>query len=718
MLQSRHRLLVLGSVSLLPWLAAPALAQESGPALAQESGPALAQESGRGNDPILWVPPVSITATRTPMPAFETPGSVTVIERDEIERRMPSSLDDVIGDVPGVLSTGGPRRTGEEPSVRGFSGRDVIVTVDGARQNYDSGHDGRVLIDPGFLAEAEVVKGSSTALYGSGGTGGVVALRTVTPDDFLEDGETYGVTVGGGYGTVDGEGQTNVIGYAKPFEGVDLLAGFQFRQAGSITLGDDGALDAKDDIRSGLVKAGFDMGDGHSVDVSYQIFNNEAREPNNGQSVADSSNLEADKLVRNQSVVLTYGLQPSGTDLVDVEVTAYRNASFVDEAETSGSDAGVLQSRKLNTLGIDVANTSRLDLGDGVNLAVTYGGEVYRDKAEGSEGEAERAGVASARQDFKGAFVQAAATWTEPFGIEGAKASITPAVRFDDYKAEGEGSASGLDVHESQWSPKVAATVSPVPWFFAYGSYAKAFRAPTADELFATGQHFAIGLGANTFLTNPDLRPQTTTTWEGGGGLQFHDIALEDDTLQVKSGIYRLKGKDFIDLEVTGPQATCFFLGTNCGNSQSVNVRDARINGVEAEVTYDSPRVRVATGFHSMNTTDLDTGQPLYLEQADTGTVDARLKVPEIGALFGWRIEAAANFNEGTDTDNYRDGYIVNDFYANWRPGDAVLGGAADGLNVGLAVDNALDKAYRRTGSNVTEEGRDVRFAVSYGMAW
>src|SRR5262245_23877911 len=126
------------------------------------------------------LPPISISATRNPIKAFEYPGMVTVIDADRPDLRNSSTPDDLLNRVPGVEFTGGPRRTGEDPSIRGFSGPDVIVTIDGARQNLDTGHEGRFFIDPSIVKDVEVLRGAASALYGSGGTGGLISFRTLS----------------------------------------------------------------------------------------------------------------------------------------------------------------------------------------------------------------------------------------------------------------------------------------------------------------------------------------------------------------------------------------------------------------------------------------------------------------------------------------------------------------------------------------------------------
>src|SRR3546814_16511361 len=86
---------------------------------------------------------------------------VTVTGPQEMQTLQPSSPDDILRFVPNVEFSGGPRRTGEVPSIRGFSGPDGIILFDGARQNYNSGHDGQFFLDPSVLKPVEVLRGPS-----------------------------------------------------------------------------------------------------------------------------------------------------------------------------------------------------------------------------------------------------------------------------------------------------------------------------------------------------------------------------------------------------------------------------------------------------------------------------------------------------------------------------------------------------------------------------
>ncbi|MEO1474777.1 MAG: TonB-dependent receptor plug domain-containing protein, partial [Pseudomonadota bacterium] len=135
---------------------------------------------------------VTVYGTSNPLPVFDYPGQVTVVDRDAIETLAPSTISDALRDVPGLDFAGGPRRTGEAPSLRGLSGQNVLILLDGARQSFTSAHDGRFFVDPELIGTAEVVRGPASALYGSGAVGGVLAFESVDADDLLADDETWG----------------------------------------------------------------------------------------------------------------------------------------------------------------------------------------------------------------------------------------------------------------------------------------------------------------------------------------------------------------------------------------------------------------------------------------------------------------------------------------------------------------------------------------------
>ncbi len=336
-------------------------------ALAQSAGvpksPVSPPESSKAQPPAQAVTnkildTISVTATRNPIKAFEYPGMVSVIGREGIQTRQPSTPDDILKFVPNVEFTGGPRRTGETPSIRGFSGPDVIVMFDGARQNFGSAHDGRFFIDPSLLKSVEVLRGPASSLYGSGGTGGIIEFRTMGAADFLAPGETVGATISGGYQTVNRERLGTLTGYARPVDGLDFVGSVTKRDSGSIELGDGNELTNTDDnIIAGFAKAGFKFADHHLIEGLFISFNNDAEEPNNGQGAGESDSVDKD--IRSNTFRAAYSYNNSADNLFDLDLVTYYTDFQADELRLDVlgvGPIGELLKRDVNTTGVRLDN--------------------------------------------------------------------------------------------------------------------------------------------------------------------------------------------------------------------------------------------------------------------------------------------------------------------------------------------------------------------------
>lgn len=660
---------------------------------------------------------ISITATRSPMAAFEYPGMVTVVGREQIDTTMPSTPDDILRWVPNVEFVGGPRRTSEAPSIRGFSGPDVIVTIDGARQNFDSGHDGRFFIDPSLLREVEVLRGAASSLYGSGGTGGVIELRTVRAEDMLKSGQTTGVRITGGYQTANHEPMTSVTAFGRPDENVDVVASMTLRRSGSIRLGDGSKLDqTDDDILAGLAKVGVDLAEHHAVEASFQRFNNEAVEPNDGRAVSGDL---VEKDITADTIRLAYRYNDPADSLFDIDATVYYTNFVADELRLDtlgGGPVGELLTRDVETHGFRLDNRSRLMLSEAAGLTITTGAEGYRDEQNGAAGSSVRGGVPNAKADFFGVYGQAELAWTEPFGALPGDVLLVSGLRYDRYGAS---SDLGADNDDQALSPRVGLSYLPTGWSLLFASYAEAFRAPTINEIYLSGVHFEIpGMGiVNRFIANPDLRPQTTRTVEFGAGLDFRGVVRPGDRVQIKGTHFIVRGKDFIDLEVNQPfpPACSVFIPGDCdGTTRSVNVADARLHGNEIEASYEDNRIRLELGFSDIDGENRNTGEKLGILTPPQMTLHAALKLPEMDSVVGWRMLAADEFDKVNEDDERRAGYAVHDVYFSWRPSSARL----PGLEVNFGVQNIFDKAYSRVYTDALEPGRNYTALVSYTLAW
>jgi len=656
---------------------------------------------------------LTVFATLAPSDPYTFPGSVSVIERAQIEDRQPSSTSDLFDAVPGVLFDGGPRRTGETPTVRGLGGAGVLVLFDGVRNNFFSGHDGRFFIEPDLLEAAEIVRGPSSALYGSGAVGGVFAFRTLNAADLLADGETVGYRLKGGYQSVDKEWMTgaNVFGRSSDNR-FDGLASITYRNGDDIKLGNGRFLEARDRIVSGLVKGSARLTEDLKASIAWIAYDGKTREPNNGQGVATAApdNALVDKTITSNT--LRGGFSYSPSNFIDANLFGFHTDTEVEEDEVASTR---VETRTLETTGVSFNSRTRFTLGEATGLVFTYGAEHFRDEQEGTDNaspDGARGGVPDAEADTTGVFLQGELESDTAIG----RFRLIPGFRYDSFKSNAPAVARKTD--DSALSPKVGTSYEPVPWLLLFGNYAKSFRAPNFNETFADGNHFVIPLGPgleapNSFIANPDLGPETSKGFEVGAGFNFSNVVSEGDRLKAKGSYYRSNVEDLIDLEVDFALAPGCFGGPgpcNAGTSRYINAHRAELHGVEIEGSYDSTLVFATVAFSSIEGINRDTGLFIGTLSPDRVNLDAGVKLPKLDARLGMRGEFASDFDKVNTPGESRDSYAVFDLYLAWIPAAETL----KGLRVDLGVDNVGDKNYERVFAGVPEPGRNVKFSIGW----
>ncbi|MCM2129851.1 TonB-dependent siderophore receptor [Larsenimonas rhizosphaerae] len=127
----------------------------------------------------------SLSATKTDTPLVETPRSVSVVTRQQIEDQGAESVQQALRYTPGVFAGG--RGAGASRydfvTLRGFGGTSSLDTtyLDGLKLLGDAGAYNTPQIDPYFLERVDVFKGPSSVLYGQNQPGGLVALTSKRP---------------------------------------------------------------------------------------------------------------------------------------------------------------------------------------------------------------------------------------------------------------------------------------------------------------------------------------------------------------------------------------------------------------------------------------------------------------------------------------------------------------------------------------------------------
>lgn len=124
--------------------------------------------------------------------------STAFLGKTEVERYKGTTPSDLLQGVPGVFS-GEARNSGAlDLNIRGVQGPGrVPVTIDGTEQALTvwrgyNGATNRNYIDPNLIGNVQIYKGATNERDVHSGVGGAMVVKTLSPDDLIRDGETFG----------------------------------------------------------------------------------------------------------------------------------------------------------------------------------------------------------------------------------------------------------------------------------------------------------------------------------------------------------------------------------------------------------------------------------------------------------------------------------------------------------------------------------------------
>ncbi|MBM2844755.1 MAG: Iron complex outer rane receptor protein [Bacteroidetes bacterium] len=482
--------------------------------------------------------PVVVTASKREQSLQESPVSMAVMDATEIARRNSVTIDDALRYISGV------NLTESQVNIRGSSGYSrgagsrVLMLVDGIPFiTGDTGELNFETIPVGQVERIEVVKGASSALYGSSALGGVI--NVITKPIPAEPATTLR-TYGGFYGApsfsqwVWGGGTRFLDGQALTHS----------RTIGSLGLMLHGSRIADDGFRqndfrrryNGYVKVRAPLSDFDLFTSTFNILHQKRASflywKDLTHALTPPDVQQGDGVQSTRFFLSSQYNHITGEDAIYTVRGMWFRTKFTDTIGPSseGSRSDVIRGEALGTF-----------LFDGGHI-LTAGVEGNLDRVDADVwGTHSGGGVAM--------YVQAeyaVAPWFK----------VTVGARYDHQDLD------SLDAN-AQLNPKLGIVYNPMPGTAVRASYGRGFRSPTVAEAF-----ISTSAGGFPIIPNPNLKPERSTSYEVGVNQILGEAAVCD---------VALFQSDFSDLIEAG--------FTPNFNGQFANVTRAQIRGVEGSAT-------------------------------------------------------------------------------------------------------------------------------------
>jgi vitamin B12 transporter len=420
---------------------------------------------------------VVVTGTRTAVTVDESLAAVEVIDREQIERSQARSLPDLLRGRAGI-TVGNQGGLGKQTSVflRGSESNHALVLVDGVRignANFDLAAFQDLPLE--MIERIEIVRGPRSSLYGSDAIGGVIQVFTrrdrggYAPRFHLGGGSHGLREIGGGFGGGGERGWFGIDMGHQSSDGIDACSGSSTLFRGCF---------AEEPDKDGYENNALSLRGGVTVNdkVEAQAFALRAAGRNEFDSYADAF-FASPNVSNTLQQVLGGKLRVKPVEGFDLQLSVGRNDDESEDFRAGTTAYGYFHStRDIATLQGDVA------IAEGQLL--TVGADWMRDVVSSD------VDYVTTRRRNHAAFAQ----YQGSFG----RHDVQLSARHDDNEQFGEHTTGSI-----------AYGVDLAHGLRATASAGTAFKAPTFADLY-----YPPFFGMAT--ANPDLRPETSTSYEVG----------------------------------------------------------------------------------------------------------------------------------------------------------------------------------------------------------
>ena len=648
---------------------------------------------------------------------------VTLRQKDESTS---TDLRELLKEEP-AIDFGGGNGTSQHMTLRGMGQNSVDIKVDNAYSDSQIlYHQGRFIIDPELVKIVSVQKGAGSASAGIGATNGAIITKTVDAEDLLKGlDKNWGVRLSSGYASNDGVNYgASVFGKAGNFDGLfsynrndekDYEAGKGYKSPNGGKTVPYSALDK----RSYLAKIGTTFGDGdHRIVLSHMKDQHRGIRTVREEFTIFESDPAKDrqKPSYRETTQSNTNLEYTGKNLGFVE-KLNANAYVLENERYSADDSGSgyagnvagPTTTKITTKGANINFDSRLAektlLKYGVNYRHqeikphTFLNSQYTSTDAALQSLVRGYSLTNPTKTDYGVYVEA----IQDIG----DVTLTGGLRYDHFDIK---THDGKSVSDGKVNPSLGVIYQPVENLSFSVSHNYASRSPRLyDALQTHGKRGIISIADGTKAE----RARNTEI-----GFNYND------------GTFAANGSYFwqtIKDALANPQNR----HDSVAIREAVNAGYVKNHGYELGASYRTGGLTAKVGvshskprFYDTHKDKLLSANPEFGAQTGrTWTASLAYRFQNPNLEIGWRgryvqkavgsiLVAGQKGRDGKLENVVRQGFGVNDVFANWKP----LG--KDTLNINLSVNNVFNKFYyphsQRWTNTLPGTGRDVRLGVNY----
>ena len=560
-----------------------------------------------------------VTAAGTAVDVRDAPASISVVTREDIERKPMASIAEVLGTLPGV--TGGYSATGagSKISFRGMPDRYTLILIDGKRIGSSQllGHRPDTIpqdldwLSPESIERIEVVRGAMSSLYGSEAMGGVINIitRKVSPE--------WGGSITSNYSRPQpsDSGDTsqigvNVSGPLTDSLGLRLGGSFSDRESDSNSTGSTGALS-----KNVNAKLNWQASENHSFSVDASAGEERARSFDDAEARAAAGDTN-ETFGSSKMISRSFGVGHEGRfgevgTKLDLYVNTFENKA--DELESA--NGGAKSKEAVADFKFDVP--FELGFSQWLTAGLQYKEEEVENPGNiGNIAAFIPPGQAEALTADKNPEGWAWAVFAEDQIFLRDDLTLTLGLRTD--------RTDGFSAHTS---PRAYLVYHPSDAWTIKGGVSKGFRAPNLKERSLSSGTSSMGMGCTSLaplgymggqcfmVGNPDLEPEISTNYELG-------VAFDENEYRFEATYFTSKIKDMMQNGFLGQVNGIWY-------TQQYNIEEAKTSGVE--MSFGVP-ISTAVSF---------SGNATYMiESENTTTGEALLMTPEwtANALLEWQV--------------------------------------------------------------------------------